>query len=72
MARNAFYGDPGKGQIAAQMVPVVPPFAMYYEGKRVRRSSFTEGGAGAARRAAGDLRLLPARPGAGRCRWRLE
>jgi len=29
-ARNAFYGDPGKGQIASQMVPVVPPFAMYY------------------------------------------
>lgn len=29
-ARNAFYGDPGKGQIAAQMVPVVPPFRMTY------------------------------------------
>ena len=23
-ARNAFYGDPGKGEIAAQMVPVTP------------------------------------------------
>lgn len=39
-ARNAFYGDPGKGEIAAQMVPVVPPFAMYYEGKRVRAIQF--------------------------------
>lgn len=39
-ARNAFYGDPGKGQIASQMVPVVPPFAMYYEGKRVRAIQF--------------------------------
>jgi lysozyme family protein len=28
--RDAFYGDPGKGQIAAQMVPVIPPFAMFY------------------------------------------
>jgi hypothetical protein len=35
-ARNAFYGDPGKGQIASQIVPVVPPFAMYYDGKRVK------------------------------------
>ena len=39
-ARNASYGDPGKGQIAAQMVPVVPPFAMYYEGKRVKAIQF--------------------------------
>lgn len=39
-ARNAFYGDPAKGQIAAQMVPVVPPFAMYYEGKRVKAIQF--------------------------------
>jgi hypothetical protein len=39
-ARNAFYGDPGKGQISAQMVPVVPPFAMYYDGKRVKAIQF--------------------------------
>lgn len=39
-ARNAFYGDPGKGQIAPQMVPVVPPFAMYYEGRRVKAIQF--------------------------------
>lgn len=39
-ARNAFYGDPGKGEIAHQMVPVVPPFAMHFEGKRVKSISF--------------------------------
>jgi hypothetical protein len=39
-ARNAFYGDPAKGEIAGQMVPVVPPFAMYYEGKRVKTIQF--------------------------------
>jgi hypothetical protein len=46
-ARNAFYGDPGKGEIAPQMVPVVPPFAMYYEGKRVRSIMFHRKAAGA-------------------------
>jgi hypothetical protein len=39
-ARNAFYGDPGKGEIEAQLVPVVPPFAMYYEGQRIKAISF--------------------------------
>ncbi|MEY2410616.1 MAG: hypothetical protein QOF48_3286 [Verrucomicrobiota bacterium] len=39
-ARNAFYGDPGRGEIPAQMVPVVPPFAMYYEGKRIANIQF--------------------------------
>jgi hypothetical protein len=38
--RNAFYGDPGKGEIASQMVPVIPPFAMYYDGKRVKSIQF--------------------------------
>lgn len=39
-ARNAFYGDPGRGEIAPQMVPVVPPFAMYYEGRRIKAIQF--------------------------------
>lgn len=39
-ARNAFYGDPGKGEIASQMVPVVPPFAMYYEGRKIKAIQF--------------------------------
>lgn len=34
-ARNAFYGDPGKGEIEAQLVRVTPPFGMTYEGKKV-------------------------------------
>lgn len=39
-ARNAFYGDPGKGEIAGQMVPVVPPFAMYYDGRKIKSIMF--------------------------------
>lgn len=39
-ARNAFYGDPGKNEIAGQMVPVIPPFKMYYDGKRVNAIQF--------------------------------
>jgi hypothetical protein len=46
-ARNAFYGDPGRNQIAAQMVPVTPPFAMYYDGKRVKSIMFHRKAAGA-------------------------
>ncbi len=32
----AFYGDPGTGAVARQLVPVVPPFKMYYDGKPVK------------------------------------
>ena len=39
-ARNAFYGDPGKNEIAGQMVPVTPPFAMYYDGKKIKAIQF--------------------------------
>lgn len=39
-ARNAFYGDPGRGEIGPQMVPVVPPFAMYYEGRKIKAIQF--------------------------------
>jgi hypothetical protein len=39
-ARNAFYGDPGKNEIAAQMVPVTPPFSMYYDGKKIKAIQF--------------------------------
>ncbi len=39
-ARNTFYGDPERNEIGAQMVPVVPPFAMYYDGKRVSKIMF--------------------------------
>jgi hypothetical protein len=36
-ARNAFHGDPGKGE----MLPVVPPFVTYYKGRRINATSFT-------------------------------
>lgn len=38
--RNAFYGDPAKGEIADQLVPVVPPFQMYFDGKPISKISF--------------------------------
>ncbi len=46
-ARNAFYGDPGRGEIPSQMVPVYPPFAMYYDGKRIKAIQFHKKAAGA-------------------------
>lgn len=54
-ARNAFYGDPAKGQIGPQMVPVVPPFAMYYEGKRVKAIQFHKKAAPALRAALEEI-----------------
>lgn len=36
----AFYGDPDKGEPRKQLVPCVPPFTMYYEGKPVARIMF--------------------------------
>lgn len=39
-SRNAFYGDPGRNQIASQLVPVTPPFAMTYEGRRIKTIMF--------------------------------
>jgi hypothetical protein len=36
----AFYGDPGKGQIEPQLVPVTPPFRMTYEGTPVNHLVF--------------------------------
>ncbi len=35
-----FYGDPGKGQVARQLVRVVPPFQMYYDGRPLKSLSF--------------------------------
>lgn len=39
----AFYGNPGSrgpDSVAAQLVPVIPPFKMYYEGKSVAHLMF--------------------------------
>lgn len=42
----AFYGTPGP-QVEAQLVPVVPPFKMYYEGRPVASIKFHKKAAGA-------------------------
>src|SRR5665811_1477327 len=39
-ARNAFYGDPGTGEVQSRLVPVVPPFAMYYDGRKIKSIMF--------------------------------
>ena len=36
----AFYGDPGRGEVARQLVKIVPPFQMYYDGKPLRTITF--------------------------------
>lgn len=54
-ARNAFYGDPGKGEIARQMVSVIPPFAMHYDGKRIKSISFHRKAAPALRAALDEI-----------------
>jgi hypothetical protein len=35
-----FYGDPTRGEPGRQLVPVVPPFQMYYDGKPIRSIQF--------------------------------
>lgn len=37
---KAFYGDPAKGGPGQQLVPVIPPFRMTYEGKPIRNIMF--------------------------------
>jgi hypothetical protein len=43
----AFYGDPTTGEPGRQLVPVIPPFAMYYAGQRIPRIMFHKKAAGA-------------------------
>lgn len=35
-----FYGNPGNGEVARQLVKVVPPFQMYYDGRPLKSLSF--------------------------------
>lgn len=35
-----FYGDPGAGAVAPQIITITPPFKMYYDGKLLSRLSF--------------------------------
>jgi hypothetical protein len=43
----AFYGDPSKGEPGKQLVPVTPPFQMYYDGKPIPHIMFHRKAAGA-------------------------
>jgi hypothetical protein len=39
-SRAAFYGDPDRGEPGRQLVPVTPPFQMYYDGKPIAHVMF--------------------------------
>jgi D-alanyl-D-alanine carboxypeptidase len=43
----AFYGNPGSAALESQLVPVVPPFRMTYEGKPIGSIKFHQKAAGA-------------------------
>lgn len=40
VALKAFYGDPGKGEVDAQLIDFTPPWKMYYEGQPVSHFKF--------------------------------
>lgn len=50
-----FYGDPGKGEVARQLVRVVPPFQMYYDGRPLKSISFHKKAAPALEAALNDI-----------------
>lgn len=43
----AFYGNPNRGEPGRQLVPVTPPFQMYYDGKPIAHIMFHTKAAGA-------------------------
>lgn len=51
----AFYGDPNTGEPGRQLVPVVPPFQMYYEGKPIKAIQFHRKAAGALKAALDEI-----------------
>ncbi|MCK1407671.1 M15 family metallopeptidase [Bradyrhizobium sp. 76] len=51
----AFYGDPAKDEPGKLLVPVIPPFQMYYAGKPVKQILFHRKAAGALRAALEDI-----------------
>lgn len=55
--RNAFYGDPAKNEIEPQLVDVVPPFTMYYDGKPISRIRFHKKAAPALKAALDEIWL---------------
>lgn len=51
----AFYGDPARDEPGKQLVGVVPPFQMYYEGKPIKQIMFHRKAAGALKAALDDI-----------------
>lgn len=54
-SRAAFYGDPDRGEPGRQLVPVAPPFQMYYDGKPVAHVMFHRKAAPALLRVFNDI-----------------
>lgn len=54
-ALNAFYGDPAEGEPGRQLVPVVPPFRMTYEGRPIKSIQFHKKAAEALLAALNDI-----------------
>lgn len=50
-----FYGNPGNGEVARQLVKVVPPFQMYYDGRPLKSLSFHKKAAPALKAALDDI-----------------
>lgn len=50
-----FYGDPGSGAVENQLVTVVPPFTMYYDGKPIRGIRFHRKAAAALKAALDEI-----------------
>ncbi|MGE0677759.1 M15 family metallopeptidase [Pseudolabrys sp.] len=51
----AFYGDPGRGEVERQLVKVVPPFQMYYDGRPLKYIRFHRKAAPALTAALNDI-----------------
>jgi hypothetical protein len=54
-ALKAFYGDPGRDEVASQLVSVKPPFQMYYEGKPIDHIPFHKKAASALKAALDEI-----------------
>lgn len=51
----SFYGNPAKNEIARRLVPVVPPFQMYYSQRPIRFIMFHNKAAGALQAALAEI-----------------
>lgn len=51
----AFYGNPATGEVARQLVKIVPPFQMYYDGRPLKTLSFHQKAAPALKAALDEI-----------------